>query len=652
MKPFVFPVITKVIINHFSLYSKQNLIEIDMDKSVFCLAGANGLGKSTFITILNYALTGIVRNPKRSFSTDNSIPAFYSRNKAFANKYFEGRIDEKSRDVADVEVHFRIGEYEYVIKRGFFDVEELRYFSRTKIGEVTNKIKDDELKLGDELCQSYMSSLTEDAGLSEFSQYAFLQHYVLTFDETHQLLFWDKEMMERVLYLFFGVDAKTAHLADGLRKKYKKLTSDSSNLQWDITQATRELEKLVSMASGSSKSDEIPKEVIEQYQLYTEQLNESITQLESYNHDIKQVQLEIADYSLNLNTLKREYEELFQKTLQSDSSTIESDPKIIEILKVLQYAINESGKIQEILNSLVSYIEENHAPKKMNNKKGLDEVFKGLEQLDQKIIELSEKLNNSNQRETRVLKEQTELEKHISTIKAELLKIEDENDNFLNSLYNERGDDITDLVSRFKVQIENLKEKKEQSLEHKRATKAELKKLEKNLKGFYQNAEERFIPLFNEYAESFIGLELNIWLQSYDKGMTLDLEVNDTRRKEAHQLSESQRYFLDIALRMALIEHASSKCSLMIDTPEGSLDIAYENKAGKMFADFSAKGYQLLMTANINSSELLKEIAKNCKNDGMILERMIYWTTLSQVQIELESKIEGAYNEIEEILNS
>lgn len=651
MKPFVFPVITKVIINHFSLYSKQNFIEIDMDKPVFCLAGANGLGKSTFITILNYALTGIVRNPKRSFSADNSIPAFYSKNKAFANKYFEGRIDEKSRDVADVEVHFRIGEYAYVLKRGFFDVEELRFFSRTKIGEYSYESETIELELGDELCESYMSSLTEDTGLSEFSQFAFLQHYVLTFDETHQLLFWDKEMMERVLYLFFGVDAKTAHLADGLRKKYKKLTSDSSNLQWDITQAIRELERIVSLASGTSNASETSKEAIEQYELHTEQLTEAVTQLESYKHDIKQVQLEIADYSLNLYTLKREYEELFEKTLQSDS-TIEADPKIIEIIKTLQFAINESGEIQNILNLLVAYIQGNHAPKKMGKRKGLDEIFNSLEQLDQKIAELKVKLDDSNERESRVLKEQTELEKYISKVKTKLLKIEDENDNFLNNLYKDKGDDITDLVSRFKEQIENLKKKKEQSLEGKRATKSELKKLEKNLKKFYQDAEEKFIPLFNEYAESFIGLELNIWLQSYDKGMTLDLEVNDTRRKEAYQLSESQRYFLDIALRMALIEHASTECSLMIDTPEGSLDIAYETKAGKMFADFSTKGYQLLMTANINSSELLKEIALNCKNEGMILERMIYWTTLSQVQIELENKIENAYNEIEEILNS
>lgn len=69
MKKYSFPILKKVKINHFSLYKKTDYLDIDLSKNVFCLAGANGLGKSTFITIINYALTGIVKNPDRSSST-------------------------------------------------------------------------------------------------------------------------------------------------------------------------------------------------------------------------------------------------------------------------------------------------------------------------------------------------------------------------------------------------------------------------------------------------------------------------------------------------------------------------------------------------------------------------------------------------------
>ena len=72
----VLPKIQEIVINEFSLYKLKSEIVLDMNDGVFCLAGANGLGKSTFINILSYALTGIVVDPKKNFSSVNSIPKF------------------------------------------------------------------------------------------------------------------------------------------------------------------------------------------------------------------------------------------------------------------------------------------------------------------------------------------------------------------------------------------------------------------------------------------------------------------------------------------------------------------------------------------------------------------------------------------------
>ena len=90
---------------------------------------------------------------------------------------------------------------------------------------------------------------------------------------------------------------------------------------------------------------------------------------------------------------------------------------------------------------------------------------------------------------------------------------------------------------------------------------------------------------------------------------------------------------------------------MFIDTPEGSLDIAYESRAGKMFGDFVNKSFDLIMTANINSSQLLKQLALKCRNEKMKIERMTNWTILSKVQQEEQQVIENAFNEIEGALN-
>jgi hypothetical protein len=126
--------------------------------------------------------------------------------------------------------------------------------------------------------------------------------------------------------------------------------------------------------------------------------------------------------------------------------------------------------------------------------------------------------------------------------------------------------------------------------------------------------------------------------------------MEGTRRQSTTELSESQRFFLEIALKMALAQHMSndgSPAGLLIDTPEGSLDIAYEARAGDMFADYAQAGFNLLMTANINSSQLLKRLADRCGSALMELVRMTEWTSLTEVQAAEEHLFDGAYADIE-----
>ena len=60
--------IKKIIIRNFSLFSKKNsVVEIheEINNGVYCLAGANGLGKTTFLNIINYCLTWLVLEPNK-----------------------------------------------------------------------------------------------------------------------------------------------------------------------------------------------------------------------------------------------------------------------------------------------------------------------------------------------------------------------------------------------------------------------------------------------------------------------------------------------------------------------------------------------------------------------------------------------------------
>ena len=86
---------------------------------------------------------------------------------------------------------------------------------------------------------------------------------------------------------------------------------------------------------------------------------------------------------------------------------------------------------------------------------------------------------------------------------------------------------------------------------------------------------------------------------------------------------------------------------MVIDTPEGSLDIAYEKRAGDMLAMFAESGHQILMTANPIVLQLLLALARRSGSALMRLQRMTDWAELSEVQQEEEGLFIKAYQEIE-----
>jgi ABC-type phosphate transport system ATPase subunit len=136
-----------------------------------------------------------------------------------------------------------------------------------------------------------------------------------------------------------------------------------------------------------------------------------------------------------------------------------------------------------------------------------------------------------------------------------------------------------------------------------------------------------------------------------EAGFGLEMRMNDQLRMQAESVSESQRFFLDIALRMALTEMITSgPATLMIDTPEGSLDITYEARAGAMLARFVEGANRLIVTANLRSSELVLRLARLQTRANMQLARMTEWTDLSEVQQAEETLFTNAYESIEEAL--
>jgi len=651
------PRVKKVVLRNFSLFTRESVITVDLQGNVFCLAGANGLGKSTFLLALNYAITGIVPDPERKFE---SIEEYYRYSIDFSSRFFDGRISQRDREASEIYLEMQVGQYEYLITRSMFAPKELRQFGLYSTeGNVRTPIGDYSQLSPDERHDSYAKSITDHMKLDSFEQLVFLQHFVFTFDERRDLLFWNGEVLERVLYLAFGVNPEKARQADLLRRDEDKAWSLARNYNWQASQVRRQIEDL-----EEQRGFEFPEENLQNLSEHHESLlrdrenaHNLVVQIED---GLRDIELRVAGISAEQAVLRAEYQEVFSRYIEQKSA-LEYNPLVIVSARDSKCGLC-GAQGEHVAKAVVERMQTDICPLcgsrvDVEPVEDRSRAFGRLQEIDKLLAEAKVQLDEVLQAKGRKTSELEAARRQLGSTEKELVSLEEENRGALERLQAVRGTDKLDVVLEgYRRRMQELLRKKDREYKLRDKRRKELQDLQAELELGYVQGEEEFVPKFKQLARSFLGLDLDIRLETKrgsEPGITLLLDVNNTPRRMLHQLSESQRFFVDIALRMALAQYmvgVDGSATLFIDTPEGSLDIAYESRAGEMFARFIEDGHYIVMTANINTSQLLRRLAERCGKSRMRLHRMTAWTDLSEVQIKEGELFERTYEGIEKAL--
>lgn len=172
------------------------------------------------------------------------------------------------------------------------------------------------------------------------------------------------------------------------------------------------------------------------------------------------------------------------------------------------------------------------------------------------------------------------------------------------------------------------------------------KELDETYKSFAQlnnTRVERLGELYSEFASDFLGVDCTLEPITDDSDF-LDLNLFVPKflgktRKRPTSCSEAQRFFLDIAFRMAVIElsyeMSSHHGTFICETPENALDISYINNVAEMFSTFSIENKNtLILSSNIQpggvAETLLTRLEVNDRPDHFL--DMIEIGKLSEVQ--------------------
>lgn len=643
------PKIEGVELSAFDLYRRKPDVEIDVERAVFCLIGANGLGKSTYLISLIYGLTGCIPFRARSFSSPREYMEEATRLER-RNDYYGGRLSEAAAERATITVRLRVQNTSLSVTRqcvGPGAVTALKVESDT--GSEPTNFSDAEAE------RRYQELVVAESGLPSFEQFVFLMHYVCAFYEDRHLLLWDSTALTNALYLAFESDAEQAAEANDLKRWVERLGSRARNSRFAARQSFDEAERLEKVLSDGQAGERYEEATLENYERLNERLDEAGERVHRKDAELRKVEAIVADRSAALTGLQLEYDEAFAARADT-SSVAKHHPLVRSTIRSDRCAVcGTTG----VASTILSAIETGVCPlcgTGMAETADSEASLERLMLLDQQIEGVRDQLKEVLARRGRLKDDydaSVQAEAAARHARNEFVEANPDVDRQARSRA-EPGV-VNDRINQLLAEAKRFDAQSKEEYRQRNNARAALREIERNLQSRFDQHSEPFTELFRRYAEEFVGLTVDINLE-HRRGMTetgfeLLLSLENQPRSRAEDVSESQRFFLDIALRMALAEFMSSKgATLLIDTPEGSLDITYEARAGQMFSEFAGRGNAILMTANLRSSALLLRLAERQKQAGMQIERMTDWTDLSEVQHAEEGLFSEAYEEIDRAL--
>lgn len=646
------PTLKKIKIVDYSLYSED--IDYDFIEGLNLIVGGNGVGKTTFINILKYALIGL-------YKKDLDVKVYKGEKRLSRGRYVNSDLFFRNRTKSIdsdkngyVELQFKINETLFSVKRSLYETKliEATFTKNEKEIKIKgNPIKQDfytdyydEVKNINNLQFNYEVIVAKEANLADFDDFIFFVNQILFFGETRENVLWQENVQTRLMNAFFN-NPKYEKLRKEFEFEAKYQDSLARHKQEEIKAIMRVVEQI--NKQGAKENIDIEKlnllkdiESLEKKQeIISESRSQLVRKIDSYYKYSSELSSMINDNEKN----KELYESKKNKKLWKDLN-----PKYTIFKK--QYVQN---KICPFCNADVSLREMPvsdskcffcHA--KLNENTEKDEM---LLKIQKKINEL---INQRTQCEKNINSSEKELNDLDSTFR--IFKVDLFNKKNLlhslesNSKFNKKEDlsyqVMMNRINQLTIEKDgHLKKSEEYTLKSINISKKIEEDLQRNTRSISQ--------VFSDFAEAFMKLPCSLTLELIAGNKTkLFYPVIDKKpRYDSEELSESQRFFVDYSFRMSLLSFFYTTGSFYIcETPDSSLDISYEENAADIFVKYISSPNVLILTTNLNNTSFIKTIVSKTKNKKILNLLKIGKVSAVQKQHEMLKKMS---DELEDICN-
>lgn len=602
-------------VNRVSIQGADRLYPKDLDwtiePGINAVVGGTGLGKTTLVYALQFAIFG-----KMVVNGDERIE----------REFFKDRLTKRSGDKLQknpptVHVEFNAGGVAFLVERNLITGSLI---SVTCDGTVIKT-------------NTYEDTLAEKVGLTgDFASLTKLQCQLFFFGEGRYLLAWANLIQNELLNLMMSDHATYVRLAD-LWAKAESADSEARNIS---AQAVRLEKDLKTLSPEESKVGELKR------RSDGKQLTQNLKSIEETISTIRKKiaeegKLELsqgekiakshADFHHELNELETTQSSDLDNALLAAalaSPTVASMRRALEefyhspdnrncpccgrtgIAPVISRLVENAASSAQAGNCVVC---SKMLPQKNDGKSDASPVSNASKGTNSKAQALQTLLFQREQTRSRIA------ELHNDEAKA------------LRELAEAREIEIKHLrespVAAENVLLITVKQMRSRETKAKKIRDKHLASLKKELKktnAVFDDIQTKIAKAFKKYATLYLDEPCDVkFLQEAElpgkRGPQIKAPhaaffpvISGETRPSAQALSDAQRSFVDLAFRMAVLDvwHQITKktVTMIIETPEGAVDIAYMERVATMIRTFGEQGHTLIITTNLNNAIFLPEL--------------------------------------------
>lgn len=618
------PVIEHLQIRNYGLYPGQNqdgVFDIELKPGLTVVLGANGLGKSTLVNILFRVLTGPwnVSLPDGNLGTANLVAA------ALPPKFrstFSARVNDAARE-AIATIIFSIGARRFSVTRSLQGLDLVEF----SVDGGPARTDEEELK----------NEVLVASAIATYGEWIFVLRTMVFFFEDRRMLVWDPSAQRQLLRCLF-LEPTQARDWWTSEREILDLDSRMRNLQAALGREEKEERKnrSLSKAAPEVRAELTSKETLLQGSL--ERQAKLIESIEEIDEARRRHRLDALRAAEALDAAVHELERARLTAIEARYPTADESMRYIfsRLMTDDVCGICQTPGRHDRRARMLQAIDSKHCVLCDAPVEAVDGAPVDLS--DERVAALRARLEEATVTEAAARQsmetssaQYTASQKGLAQLNVEAADLAADVEALVRQLppdeqeARRQSDDLTALKKRVKVMNADLQGLREAFAGKLATYRRQIGEFAEQVKIAFDNIAGGFLvedvslswtPMRVQLGQAGSGgVDLApIEYPSFSIEMTGANFSQVQRRDSPEQVSESQREFIDLAFRMALVRVGtqSQTSTIIIDAPESSLDAVFVNRAAKVLASFANANNtnRLVVTSNLAAGKLIPAMLK------------------------------------------